>query len=547
MSALPRVQSAVQGQIPCGHVARHPLQSLQGAPLREPVGAGGLLRAVCVGRGLVQRPLLLRALAQRVSRGGNCTNTLVVLSQLGHHCSWGGVLVDEPDASRIVADLDAHAIDLTPVRRLPKGKVPTSYITLNQRNGSRSIVHYRDLPEYDFDAFATIDLGACDWLHFEGRNIDETARMLAHARRTQPHIPRSVELEKPRAEIERLFADATLLQFSRAYVHARGGDEPAAYLRGMRLCAGPRRRSRAKPGLSAAARRRLPGRRRHLQRRHHRCAAARSDACGRPHIGLPPRGDEILHRGAQLFPPFRLESRHRPHKHRTHARSLRPPRLHPAPQRPRRLPARRGARQGRAHRRQSRKKEKNQRRPPRGDAARRRSAPRLFSGGEPRRGRSQQCRSNGRESHRGAAARRQTPRRETRARRACEYRGGAVRAQDGRPPRGGHRRREVRLMDPKSMQWVGPFLTVLSVVVFVVSGAIVAAVIYVVRRAKRKAAAEEAERAARRRTATTPNKAKHADNTAKKKQAKEGHKRPTQQRHAHLTAEKLSQHADAAV
>lgn len=179
----------------------------------------------------------VRALAQRVSRGGNCTNTLAVLSQLGHRCSWGGVLADEPDAARIVADLDAHAIDLAPVRRLPKGKVPTSYITLNQRNGSRSIVHYRDLPEYDFDAFATIDLGACDWLHFEGRNIDETARMLAHARRTQPHIPRSVEIEKPRAEIDRLFADATLLLFSRAYAHARGDDEPAAFLRDMRLLA----------------------------------------------------------------------------------------------------------------------------------------------------------------------------------------------------------------------------------------------------------------------------------------------------------------------
>src|SRR3569833_2776377 len=373
----------------------------------------------------------VRALAQRVSRGGNCTNTLVVLSQLGHHCSWGGVLVDEPDASRIVADLDAHAIDLTPVRRLPKGKVPTSYITLNQRNGSRSIVHYRDLPEYDFDAFATIDLGACDWLHFEGRNIVETARMLAHARRTQPHIPRSVEIEKPRAEIERLFADATLLLFSRAYVHARGGDEPAAFLRDMRLLA--------------------------------------------PHTGLVLAWGEA---GA-----FAL--------------------------------GRRGARHGRAHRRQSSGNGFDRRRPPRGDAARRRSAPRLFSGGEPRRGRSQQCRSNGRESHRGAAARRQTPRRETRARRACEYRGGAVRAQDGRPPRGGHRRREVRLMDPKSMQWVGPFLTVLSVVVFVVSGAIVAAVIYVVRRAKRKAAAEEAERAARRRAASTPIEAKRADDSAK--------------------------------
>src|SRR3569832_1326459 len=142
--------------------------------------------------GFTQEDSEVRALAQRVSRGGNCTNTQVVLSQLGLFCSWGGVLADEPDAARIVADLDAHAIDLAPVRRIPQGKVPTSYITLNQRNGSRSIVHYRDLPEYDFDAFATIDLRACDWLHFEGRNIDETARMLAHARRTQPHIPRSV-------------------------------------------------------------------------------------------------------------------------------------------------------------------------------------------------------------------------------------------------------------------------------------------------------------------------------------------------------------------
>lgn len=179
----------------------------------------------------------VRALAQRVSRGGNCTNTLVVLSQLGQRCSWGGVLADESDAVRIVADLKAHAIDLTPVRRIPHGKVPTSYITLNQRNGSRSIVHYRDLPEYDFDTFRTIDLGVYHWLHLEGRNIDETARMLAHARRAQPHIPRSLEIEKPRAGIERLFQHATVLLFSRAFVHARGGDAPAPFLRDMRALA----------------------------------------------------------------------------------------------------------------------------------------------------------------------------------------------------------------------------------------------------------------------------------------------------------------------
>src|SRR3569832_2417960 len=86
----------------------------------------------------------VRALAQRVSRGGNCTNTLVVLSQLGHHCSWGGVLVDEPDASRIVADLDAHAIDLTPVRRRPGGGGPAAGRARGRRGGARGGGHGRD-------------------------------------------------------------------------------------------------------------------------------------------------------------------------------------------------------------------------------------------------------------------------------------------------------------------------------------------------------------------------------------------------------------------
>ena len=33
----------------------------------------------------------VRALAQAIRRGGNASNTLVVLSQLGHSCEWAGV------------------------------------------------------------------------------------------------------------------------------------------------------------------------------------------------------------------------------------------------------------------------------------------------------------------------------------------------------------------------------------------------------------------------------------------------------------------------
>lgn len=175
----------------------------------------------------------VRALAQRVRRGGNCTNSLVVLSQLGHDCAWGGVLADESDAARITDDLNGFGIDLGPVRRLAHGKVPTSYITLNQQNGSRTIVHYRDLPEYRYEDFQTVGLAGFDWLHFEGRNITDTARMLELARVTRPQTPRSVEIEKPRPGIEQLFPLATLLLFSRAYVQAQAGGEPARFLHDM--------------------------------------------------------------------------------------------------------------------------------------------------------------------------------------------------------------------------------------------------------------------------------------------------------------------------
>lgn len=163
-----------------------------------------------------------RALGQRVNRGGNATNTLVVLSQLGHACSWGGVLAEEADAAVIRADLMAHDIDLRYCRHQPRGKNPTSYILLSQATGTRSIVHYRDLPEYDFEQFSGIDLTEFDWLHFEGRTVDATLEMLRHARRVAPHLPLSVEIEKQRPGIEQLYALPDLLLFSRAYATACG-------------------------------------------------------------------------------------------------------------------------------------------------------------------------------------------------------------------------------------------------------------------------------------------------------------------------------------
>lgn len=159
----------------------------------------------------------LRALAHAVRRGGNATNTLVVLSQLGHACDWAGVLADEPDTAVISSELARYNIQTRYCTNLAEGKLPTSYITLSRETGSRTIVHYRDLPEYDCGAFSGIPLQDFDWIHFEGRNVSETACMMRRVRAQCPEVPVSLEVEKPRADIDRLFPLANLIQVSPAY------------------------------------------------------------------------------------------------------------------------------------------------------------------------------------------------------------------------------------------------------------------------------------------------------------------------------------------
>lgn len=175
----------------------------------------------------------VRASSQQFRRGGNACNTLAVLSQLGHQCSWAGTLADEPDAAIILADLKERRIDHSAVHTAVRGKVPTSYVTLSRLSGSRTIVHYRDLAEYRFEDFARIDLTPLDWLHFEGRNIEELERMIRRARAEQPNLSISLEVEKPRPGIETLFGYADLLLFSKGYALHNGYHNAGNFLQGM--------------------------------------------------------------------------------------------------------------------------------------------------------------------------------------------------------------------------------------------------------------------------------------------------------------------------
>ncbi|MCU7872229.1 MAG: ketohexokinase [Candidatus Thiodiazotropha sp. (ex Lucinoma borealis)] len=180
----------------------------------------------------------LRALSQRCCRGGNATNTLVVLSQLGHRCSWAGMLGDDPASQQILLDLDNHQVETQWVSVHPGGITPTSYILSSLATGSRTIVHYRDLPEYQTAAFEKIDLTSFDWIHFEGRNVVACEAMLNRVRQATQSVTISLEIEKPREDIERLLPFADVVLISRAYATGRGYEDADQLFKGVRPLAG---------------------------------------------------------------------------------------------------------------------------------------------------------------------------------------------------------------------------------------------------------------------------------------------------------------------
>ena len=170
-----------------------------------------------------------RALSQRVELGGNVANSLRVLRQFGHPSDFAGVLADDPDGRRIAELMDRYGVDTRHARHV-EGHAPTSYITANRATGSRTIVHYRDLPEFDLGSFMAIDPSRYDWLHFEARACDETAAMLALARAQVSDQPISLEVEKDRDQLDQLWSFPDVIFLSRAFAGERGFGDPAACL-----------------------------------------------------------------------------------------------------------------------------------------------------------------------------------------------------------------------------------------------------------------------------------------------------------------------------
>jgi ketohexokinase len=172
----------------------------------------------------------VRALRQTRRRGGNVTNSLVVLSQMGHACSWLGTLGDDPQGAAVLSDLDLNGVDRSHCVRINGGMTPTSCVLLSRANGSRTIVHYRDLPELTASQFRAIDPRGYDWVHFEGRESAETSAMFRDLLRRAPGCRFSVEVEKPRPGVADLLIGPQMVLFSRAYALSLGYTDPRRFL-----------------------------------------------------------------------------------------------------------------------------------------------------------------------------------------------------------------------------------------------------------------------------------------------------------------------------
>ncbi|XP_065844649.1 ketohexokinase-like [Oscarella lobularis] len=118
-------------------------------------------------------------------------------------------------------------------------RLPNSLILINRANGSRTIVHHRDLPELTFDDFTSkIDLKDYKWIHFEGRNASHVSKMIHAIRQYNNNssqesskITISVEIEKTKPEIQSLLPEGDVVFISKDFSRHHGCQTASEALR----------------------------------------------------------------------------------------------------------------------------------------------------------------------------------------------------------------------------------------------------------------------------------------------------------------------------
>ncbi|XP_041466928.1 ketohexokinase-like isoform X2 [Lytechinus variegatus] len=182
-----------------------------------------------------------RLLDQQVNRGGNATNTSVVLSQLGSHVEWLGTLASDKLADVITDDLENYGVLYDKARQYENCVTPLSCVIVNASTGSRTILHKnKALPEVDPKDFEKLDLDDYSWIHFEGRNEVNIEKMIAmiemynKSRTDSKPITISLEAEKSRNVTHSLLQKGDFVFISKDYSMYMGFNSADECLNGVK-------------------------------------------------------------------------------------------------------------------------------------------------------------------------------------------------------------------------------------------------------------------------------------------------------------------------
>ncbi len=152
--------------------------------------------------------------------GGNACNSARVLAKLGHKVQLMSQLAEDSKSNWLIQQMRHAGIKMDLCTRSQNQTTPISSIWLNQQNGSRTIVHHRDLDEISLNDLQKLESLTPAWIHFEGRNI-ETLTHLFQKSKVAEHCPKSLEIEKPREGIEELLPWMSVVIISQEYLRKK--------------------------------------------------------------------------------------------------------------------------------------------------------------------------------------------------------------------------------------------------------------------------------------------------------------------------------------
>lgn len=174
-----------------------------------------------------------RCLAMTEQLGGNAVNSLSVLAQMGHQTDWMGSYTKDLMGQKLLNLMTQQGINFEPAQYIRQGKTPVSSVWIAQASASRTINHFRDLPELSFEHFARTEFESYDWLHFEARNTEALVGMFNLAKCFLTHQPISLEVEKERPLLDQLIPQTNVLFFSQQYATLKGFNKADEFLKAM--------------------------------------------------------------------------------------------------------------------------------------------------------------------------------------------------------------------------------------------------------------------------------------------------------------------------